>query len=228
MGKFVDLTGKRFNRLLVLRRTENYVDKRGVITAQWVCLCDCGKEKVLRTGDLTTGHYQSCGCLNRERLLQSHTKHGLGKTRIYHIYLGMMDRCYDEKNCSSYKYYGGRGITVCDEWHGGEGAKRFKEWAIKNGYKDGLTLDRIDCNGNYTPDNCRWVTYKTQNNNKRDNHYITIGEETKTAKQWADQVGMNYTTLLARLSHGWNVEEAVFTPIDMRFSHKPTPNLPVN
>lgn len=131
----------------------------------------------------------------------------------------MLDRCFD-KNSRPYKYYGGKGITVCDEWIGTEGAIRFKEWAIANGYSEALTLDRIDVNGNYEPANCRWVTNQVQQNNRTDNRYVTIDGEVKTAKQWADSVGMNYSTLLARLKHGWDEKDAVFTPVDMRFSHK--------
>lgn len=218
-AKYVDLTGQRFGRLYVIKKVEPYVDKRGYTQCRWLCKCDCGKETVMRTTELKSGHSRSCGCLNRERLLASHTKHGLGKTRIYHIYLGMLDRCFD-KNSRPYKYYGGKGITVCDEWIGTEGAIRFKEWAIANGYSETLTLDRIDVNGNYEPANCRWVTNQVQQNNRTDNRYVTIDGEVKTAKQWADSVGMNYTTLLARLKHGWDEKDAVFTPVDMRFSHK--------
>lgn len=224
MGKFVDLTGKRFNRLTVIKREENYRDKRGCPYSRWMCKCDCGNTIIVRAGELNNGHTQSCGCLNRERIAQAATRHGLGKTRLYHIYLGMIDRCFDGQNSRQYNNYGGRGITVCKEWMGAEGAKRFKQWAMENGYSNDLSLDRINVNGNYEPSNCRWVTMKVQNNNKRDNHYITIGDETKTMKQWAEEVGLNYTTLRARIDHGWDEKEAIFTPLDARFSHKRTPN----
>lgn len=123
-------------------------------------------------------------------------------------------------NSDKYLDYGGRGITVCDEWTGSQGFEHFYEWAIKNGYENCLTLDRIDVNGNYSPENCRWITNKEQQNNKRDNVYITINNETLTMKQWSEKVGIPYNTVKQRIYKGWSYEEAIFTPVDKRFSHK--------
>ena len=167
---------------------------------------------------MLTKHTLSCGCLGRENRIKSVRKHGLSKTRIYGIYLGMMDRCYDSSN-NNYRNYGGRGISVCDEWLGDDGAIRFKEWAMNNGYEDTLTLDRIDVNGDYCPPNCRFATMKEQNNNKRDNVFIEINGERKTMKQWSEAIGIGFTTLKERIHRGWEPELAVLAPVDKRFSH---------
>lgn len=132
-----------------------------------------------------------------------------GNKRLYDIYTTMKQRCYN-KNHKKYKHYGGRGIKVCSEWL--ESYSNFYEWAINNGYSDNLTLDRIDTNGNYEPNNCRWATQKEQQNNKRTNTNITYNGETHNLKQWAEIKGINYKALWKRLHDGWSVERALTTP----------------
>lgn len=218
MSKFVDLTGRRYDRLTVIGMTDPYADKSGHKCNRWMCKCDCGGTAIATSGELNAGHTRSCGCLRRDRIRESVMKHGFSKTRLYHIYLGMIDRCFD-KTSDNYMNYGGRGITVCDEWKGTEGIKRFIAWAKDSGYSETLSLDRINVNGEYSPSNCRWATNKEQQNNKRDNRYITVGGETKTMKQWAEQYGIGYTTLKQRIYNGWEVEKAIKQPVDKRFSH---------
>ena len=135
-----------------------------------------------------------------------------GKTRLNNIYSGMKARCYNS-NLWNYKYYGLIGIKVCEEWKNNYQA--FKEWAINNGYKDNLSIDRIDVNGDYSPDNCRWATDKEQKNNTRRNHYITYNGKTQSMKQWAEELNISYTVLRARLNRSkWSVEKAFTKPIN--------------
>lgn len=138
-------------------------------------------------------------------------KHGLSKTRLYKIWHSMYCRC-NYKSTHGYKNYGGRGIKVCEEWIRIEGFIRFYNWAMSNGYKENLTLDRIDINGNYEPDNCRWITMKEQSNHRRNNRLITFKNKTKTAKEWCDIYNISQTTFNDRLNRGWSIEQALTIP----------------
>lgn len=208
MGKLNDLTGRVFGRLEVLSRAENI----GKQTA-WLCKCSCGSETIVTAGNLQNGHTQSCGCIQRETVGGVNRKHGLSNSRIYKIHAGIITRCYNEKS-TRYPQYGGSGIAVCREWQGEGGAENFVAWAMKNGYADNLTIDRIDYMGNYEPSNCRWVDSKTQANNRRSNRMITYNGETHNVTEWAALLGMNKDTLSGRLnSQGLSVEEAFTKPI---------------
>lgn len=161
-----DISNQRFGRLVALRRvgTEKY---NGGSRAVWECVCDCGNVINARGSALTTGNTKSCGCLQKERASESHLiKHGGSYTRLYRIWHDMKSRCANP-NAINYKYYGGAGVSVCEEWS--SSFERFSEWANANGYSSELTLDRIDPYGNYEPGNCRWTTWSVQNKNKRAN-----------------------------------------------------------
>lgn len=205
-NNFHDLTGQRFHRLLVLERAEN--DKTGHTI--WKCQCDCGKITYFAQSPLVEGRVKSCGCYQRENNLRMCTKHNMRYNKLYSVWCGMKNRCYNP-NASDYERYGARGIKICDEWK--NNFEKFSDWALNNGYLEGLTIDRRDTNGNYEPSNCRWVDLKTQANNKRNNRYITYNGETKTLTQWCEQYGLNYGTVKSRLYKGWTVEDAFFKPI---------------
>ena len=208
MPAFIDLTGKRFGRLLVVKRN-GY--KGGKIA--WLCKCDCGNEKAISSACLLKGLSTSCGCFRKEYMKQKATKHSMCGTSLYAVYNNMKRRCYDE-NSDHYKWYGAENKRVCDEWLGSEGFKHFSKWAMDNGYSEGLQIDRIDNNKGYLPDNCRFVTPKQNCRNKRDNHCITIDGVTKTIVEWAEIKGISRTTIAARINKlGWSEEKAVMTPL---------------
>ena len=194
MGKIIDIKGQKFNRLYV----QEYVGKNKRHNAMWRCICDCGNEIVAVSSDIRTGHTKSCGCYHIDKI----TKHGLRYSKLQGVHSSMIGRCHTPTN-HSYVIYGGRGISVCDEWKDKDlGLVKFHEWAINNGYEEGLTLDRIDNNGNYSPENCRWVDYKVQNNNTRKTTRITINGIERTLSEWSDISGVHKNTILYRLSVG--------------------------
>lgn len=202
--------------MLTIREVHN---AGNVSTEYYVCDCDCGTKGVVKKyTQLNYGTASlNCGCVNVQKMKNLHDKtrrHGLSDTRIYGIYQGMMKRCYNP-NEEMYYNYGGRGIYVCDEWKDQEdykGLKAFVEWAYKNGYDDTLSIDRIDNDGPYSPDNCRWVPMTIQANNKRDSVYITANGETYTLAQWEAASGINQNTIRRRLNSGYIPRDCIYTP----------------
>lgn len=173
------MKGTKFGRLTV---RELVVDG-DANHRKYLCDCDCGGTKITSEDNLKRGHCKSCGCLYKKICGKSKhgTKHGESKTRLYKIWSRMIWRC-EKPSYQFFSDYGGRGIGVCDEWHRFD---VFKEWALSNGYSDNLTIDRIDNNKGYNPNNCRWATMKQQANNRRTNRFVTYNGDTKTVTQWA-------------------------------------------
>lgn len=207
MSRALDLTGQRFGRLTVLERAANRLTAGGETKRQWICRCDCGKQIVASTMNLRKGDTKSCGCLKDERTKDRMTQHGESRTKLHNIWKTMRKRCRNEHN-SDYAYYGGRGIRVCTEWD--ESYEAFRDWAYKNGYEDGLTIDRIDVDRNYEPENCRFVDMKTQCNNRSNSRLITFNGETHTIAEWSEITGIKYHTLYMRIEeYGWTPERAL-------------------
>lgn len=193
------------------------------------CQCDCGNTCVVELTHLRTGHTQSCGCFREWKMNQPRNvnTHKLSSHPLYGTWCKMRARCNSQKD-GNYKNYGGRGIKVCDEWNASP--LPFISWAESHGWYDGcgLTLDRIDCNGDYSPDNCRWANCKTQSNNKRTNHYITYKGETHTTAEWAEIIGISLSGLHKRLKNNWSLEDALTKPANPRWSTKGVDDYNIN
>lgn len=201
MAKFRDLTGQRFGRLTVIGISKK-VQSGKRERYYWKCKCECGKFHEVRTDALTSGNVQSCGCLHKEQAIKnvsSHHSHKQSGSRLYWIWQAMKDRCLN-KNNKNYSRYGGRGITICDEWK--DDFANFYEWALKNGYRDTLTIDRIDNNKGYFPDNCRWLTNKEQSRNRRNNIVVSYNGEEMTLIEASEKSGLSYSALNARWCRG--------------------------
>jgi len=191
----LNLQGKKFGKLTVIKRIENKYGHR----VAWLCKCDCGNETTTITSSLVRGLTTSCGCWRKN----ANKTHGLTKSPVYNSFMMMHERCYNPSE-KSYHNYGGRGIKICKEWRNNITA--FHKWAMVNGYKKGLQIDRIDNDGNYEPSNCRWVTHRQQCNNKRNNHFIEHNGELLTIAQWARKLNIQYTTLYRWLGkNNWDL-----------------------
>ena len=200
-SRLIDLTGQRFGRLTVEKRVENYVSPKGLKFSQWLCKCDCGNECTVRSIHLRTGYVQSCGCLKLKQ-------NGNTAKRLWKVWDAMIHRCENERD-KHYRDYGGRGIKVCDEWHSYD---TFEEWALNAGYDPDApfskcTLDRIEVNGNYEPDNCRQVDQQTQTNNTRRNRYLTYRGVKHTFAEWSRIYNLSNGYIASRVNKGMTAEE---------------------
>jgi hypothetical protein len=198
-GKLKDLTNLEFGKLTVIELS--HIKSR---KSYWKCLCSCGNETTVRSDCLRDGNTKSCGCLNFEPKGIIHNMHN---TKLYHVWASMKDRCSNLKN-KKYEYYGGKGVKVCESWLE---FLPFYNWAIENGYKEKLTIDRIDVAGNYEPNNCRWITQQEQSENTTSNRNIEYNGKTLNITQWAKELNIKRATLNARLNNGWSIERAFTT-----------------
>ena len=201
MPKRLDLTNQRFGRLVVKSFSHSYNGHR-----YWNCLCDCSTQKTIRVNDLRTGRTLSCGCLGKEKRKQVYTKHNMTGSPTFIIWVSMKQRCFNP-NQSDYLCYGGRGITVCARW------LSFPNFLEDMGERPkGLSLDRIDNDGNYAPENCRWATRTEQANNMRSNCNITVNNKTHTIAEWESIQGFSKGVIGYRIRHGWTPKKAIMTP----------------
>lgn len=173
-----------------------------------LCKCECGTVNLVRNDSLARGESNGCHSC-RARMRTDMKVHGLSKTPIFNNWKQMMERCYNPKR-DKYRIYGARGIKVCDDWHD---PVKFYEWATTHGYKRDLTLDRIDVNGDYCPENCRFITKKEQSRNTRYNRFISYEGETHCLAEWVDILGLDYDNVWARLKRDWEPEKAFTTPV---------------
>lgn len=202
-----DISGQKFGKLTAIEFVERKDNK-----TYWLFKCDCGKETIKCIANVGNGT-NSCGCLKIEQdyknlNLDKSFSNGLYNHKLYNIWESMKDRCYN-KNCHAYKDYGERGIRIGDIWMGDDGFINFYNWSLENGYREKLTIDRIEVNGSYEPNNCRWATMKEQGNNRRNNTPITINNETKNLGEWCNIFNLNRKTVSTRIHRGETPLEAI-------------------
>lgn len=195
-----EMGGKRFGRLIGIK---------WVGAGKWLFRCDCGTEKIISGQNVRRGLTKSCGCIQIERTSRGiNLQHGESNSPLHRRWTAMRSRCYSIAS-NSYMDYGGRGITVCPEWD--KSYVAFRAWALATGYKPSLTIERIDNDGPYSPENCRWATLKEQTRNRRGSVFYESNGEKKTIGEWAELSGIPYNTIWYRIKHGWPPDR-VFTP----------------
>jgi len=186
-------------KILLSKNKQRYVD----------VLCDCGNKKVIRLNHITTGKTTSCGCYRNEKIKEASSSHQQSKTNLYKRWCKIKERCFNKKS-NQYIRYGRRGITMCNEWK--NDYTKFRDWALANGYKKELQIDRINNDGNYEPNNCRWTTSKINSNNKSNTLFITYRNKRLPLKDWCEQLNLNYKMVWERIKYGkWDINRA-FTP----------------
>lgn len=209
-GHKSDLAGQQFGKLTALRIDNSKPTGSGFY---WICQCNCGNKKSIRMDALVAGRTKSCGCIPTGKI-----KHGQSRSKLYSVWIGIKMRCYNPHE-PAYRHYGKRGIQMCEEWR--NSFQPFFDWAIEHGYSEGLSIDRIDNNGNYEPTNCRWVTQKEQNSNKRDTVFISWNGMTLSMREWSDITGINIRTINYRYRAGWP-SDRIFTEA-VHYKNKSTP-----
>lgn len=196
MARFNDITGIKTGLLTALRATDERTKSGAVI---WIFKCDCGGTKKTDYQPVKAGRIKSCGCL--------YYKHGMTKNRLYNIWVNMRQRCANPKS-TKYKNWGGKGVKVCEEWD--NSFVSFSNWALKSGYSSNLTIDRIDNDGDYTPENCQWATYKHQARNRKGTRKITANGETMLLCEWAEATGLSRSKIALRIDrYGYTPEQAL-------------------
>lgn len=200
--------GSRWGRLVIVS-----FEGKSKGAKYFLCQCDCGNTTVVQETNLIYGFTQSCGCFRIEKTSLTKTTHGMSQTSIYQIWIGVKKRCLDPRN-ENWLNYGGRGISVCERW------MNFENFLTDMGEKpEGMSLDRINNDGNYEPNNCRWATPKEQGRNKRNNHILEFNSESKPVSEWAEITGISRSLLSVRLKHGWSIEKTLTTKPKKKISY---------
>lgn len=203
--KRIDLTGQKFGMLTVIRL---HTAENGVIV--WECLCDCGNKSFVRGGNLRSGAVKSCGCV--KHLAPRNKEHGESRSKLYRHWKSMIYRC-SRPNNRAYKWYGGKGVRVCAEWQTYDG---FKKWVLETRPNETYTVERIDVNGDYCPDNCKWIPIEKQANNRTSCVMISYNGSTKNLTEWCKELGLDYKLVHNRMTKlGWSFEKAISTPLDI-------------
>lgn len=202
-----NLMGRTFGKLTVYEVAQPRNGK-----TMWKCKCSCGNIVIVDASSLKRGLTKSCGCLLKEATSKANIKHAQTNTRLYKIWCGMLSRC-NNSNRDHYSRYGGRGIKVCEDWCD---FTHFYDWANNNGYKPNLSIDRIDNNGNYSPENCRWVTQKEQMRNTSQNRMLLYDGVLMTESEWAEKYNISKFTLSSRLRRGWSISDSISKPVKHR------------
>lgn len=213
-----DLTGRKFGRLTVT----GFHGRNKYGQPIWACKCDCGNTSRVTSSDLRSGKTLSCGCLWKERIMEAKTTHGMAHSEVYAEYNNMKKRCYN-KNAHNYKYYGGRGIKMCDRWRNDIREFYNDVSRLPDFGEEGRTLDRIDNDGDYEPNNVRWATHKEQSMNRRPRTCSRLYEyngKTRSLKEISNITGIPYSTLINRILNGWDPEMAFNTAVQEKFRHK--------
>jgi hypothetical protein len=200
-GRFRDLAGMRFGKLTAIAPVGKNKSKQYL----WQCKCDCGGSSIVIGSNLIRGNTTACGCVRLTEIADRTRKHGLSKTRMFKIWVGIRKRC-NTPSCKSYEHYGGRGIKVCAEWDTFLGFYN----DMKDGYEENLSLERKDPDGDYTKSNCKWATMKEQARNKRNSVYIEYDGQNRTCAEWADISGTGSSTIRWRMKMGWSIQESIF------------------
>lgn len=204
MSNFEDLTGKTYNMLTVIKRLPNNSSGATV----WECQCECGRITKVRSSNLKNGNVKSCGCLKHRSTSTTHNK---SNTKLYGIWNAMKQRCYNP-NYHAYKNYGGRGIIICDDWV--NSFNNFYNWAINNGYQEGLSIERINVDDNYYPNNCTWITLAQQAQNRRSCHMFCYNNKKQNLTQWCNELGLDYKLVHNRIFKlNWSFERAISEPV---------------
>ena len=199
-----NLVGQRFGKLFVEKQLET--DSHG--ERKWLCICDCGNKHEVTSYNLVHEKTTRCAICSNKAVAEKQFVHGRKPTHLFNCFANMNTRCYNP-NYYLFQHYGGKGIKVCDEWRGKYGFINFRKWAFENGYKEGLSIDRIDNSKSYCPENCRWVTMTVQQNNRTNNRVLTINGTTDTMANWSKKSGIPYSTIQQRLKRGWSEQEAI-------------------
>lgn len=219
--------GQKFNKLTIVKLDhieEKQYKKHSFHLEYYLCRCECGQEKIILKNQITGGYVKSCGCLLKskekiQKLKEHSTTHGFSKTRLYKLWIGIKTRCYNPKRQGFY-LYGGRGIKMCPEWE--KDFLSFRKWALNNGYNENAkrgeyTIDRIDVNGDYSPENCRFISIKEQMNNRRKTTFITYKGQTKPMSEWCKEYGIKINTAHKRIKMGWDLDKVFNEPINQKY-----------